>query len=370
MTYPLVAVRCAFAALAVSFFVCYNAQRSSIQHQRTGLQIRDTGRNCMASRRTAICLIAMGISAIASIGSASALDYPTRPVRWVVGYPPGGATDIIARLIGQRLSEKFGQQFVIENKPGAGNNIGTESVINAEPDGYTVLLVNPANYINATLYANLKFNFVRDIAPIASFQRTPNVMTVNKDVPAQNVAEFIEYVKANPGKVNMASSGNGTSVHLSGEMFMAMTATKMQHVPYRGAAPAITDMLGGQVQVIFDNMPSIIQHIRGGALRALGVTTAERSSQLPDVQAIAETVPGYEASALFGIGAPNNTPKEIVAKLNAEINAILAEGEMKKRLVELGGEPLIQSPEAFGDQIKAETEKWKKVVEFAGLKVE
>jgi tripartite-type tricarboxylate transporter receptor subunit TctC len=305
-----------------------------------------------------------------SRGSAAALDYPTRPVRFVVGFPPGGATDILARLVGQRLSEKLGQQFVVENKPGAGNNIGTEAVVNAEPDGYTVLLVNPANYINTSLYTNLKFSFVRDIAAVASFNRVPNVMTVNKDVPAKNVAEFIEYVKANPGKVNMASSGNGTSVHLSGEMFMAMTATKMQHVPYRGAAPAITDMLGGQVQVIFDNMPSIIQHIRGGALRALGVTTAERSSQLPDVQAIAETVPGYEASALFGIGAPNNTPKEIVAKLNAEINAILAEGEMKKRLVELGGEPLIQSPEAFGEQIKAETEKWKKVVEFAGLKVE
>jgi tripartite-type tricarboxylate transporter receptor subunit TctC len=325
----------------------------------------------MISRRTALGLIGAGLPALmVSRGSAAALAYPTRPVRFVVGFPPGGATDILARLIGQRLSEKLGQQFVVENKPGAGNNIGTEAVVNAEPDGHTVLLVNPANYINTSLYTNLKFSFVRDIAAVASFNRVPNVMTVNKDVPAKNVAEFIEYVKANPGKVNMASSGNGTSVHLSGEMFMAMTATKMQHVPYRGAAPAITDMLGGQVQVIFDNMPSIIQHIRGGALRALGVTTAERSSQLPDVQAIAETVPGYEASALFGIGAPNNTPKEIVAKLNAEINAILAEGEMKKRLVELGGEPLIQSPEAFGEQIKAETEKWKKVVEFAGLKVE
>jgi tripartite-type tricarboxylate transporter receptor subunit TctC len=325
----------------------------------------------MTSRRAAIGLVAIGLPAlIASVGGAAALDYPTRPVRFVVGYPPGGATDILARLIGQRLSEKLGQQFVVENKPGAGNNIGTEAVVNAEPDGYTVLLINPANYINASLYANLKFNFVRDIAAVASFNRVPNVMTVNKDVPAKNVAEFIEYVKANPGKVNMASSGNGTSVHLSGEMFMAMTNTKMQHVPYRGAAPAITDMLGGQVQVIFDNMPSIIQHIRGGSLRALGVTTAQRSAQLPDVQAVAEIVPGYEASALFGMGAPKNTPKEIIAKLNSEINAILAEPEMKQRLVELGGEPLIQSPEAFGEQIKAETDKWKKVVEFAGLKVE
>jgi tripartite-type tricarboxylate transporter receptor subunit TctC len=315
----------------------------------------------MTSRRTALGLIGVGLPAlIGSAAGAATLDYPTRPVRFVAGYPPGGATDILARLIGQRLSEKLGQQFVVENKPGAGNNIGTEAV----------LLVNPANYINTSLYANLKFNFVRDIAAVAAFNRVPNVMTVNKDVPAKNVAEFIEYVKANPGKVNMASSGNGTSVHLSGEMFMAMTGTKMQHVPYRGAAPAITDMLGGQVQVIFDNMPSIIQHIRAGSLRALGVTTAERSPQLPDVQTIAETVPGYEASALFGMGAPKNTPKEIIERLNSEINAILAEPEMNKRLVELGGEPLIQSPEAFGEQIKAETEKWKRVVEFAGLKVE
>src|ERR1700759_1944841 len=324
----------------------------------------------MISCRTAICLIAIGFSALASIGGASALDYPTRPVRWVVGYPPGGATDIIARLVGQRLSETTGQQFVIENKPGAGNNIGTEAVVNAPGDGYTVLLVNPANYINASLYANLKFDFVRDIAAVASFNRVPNVMTVNKDVQAKTVAEFIAYLKANPGKINMASSGNGTSVHLSGEMFMAMTGCKMQHVPYRGAAPAITDMLGGQVQVIFDNMPSIIQHIRGGALRALGVTTAERSPQLPDVQAIGETVKGYEASALFGMGAPAKNPKEIINKINAEINAVMADPAVTKQLVELGGGPRIQTPEAFGAEIAAETEKWKKVVEFAGLKVE
>jgi len=323
----------------------------------------------MISRRRALGLIGTGVSTFA-VSRAWAADYPSRPVRFLVGYPPGGATDILARLIGQRLSEKLGQQFVIENKPGAGNNIATESVVNAEPDGYTLLLINPANYVNASLYANLKFNFVRDIAPIASFNRVPNVMTVGKDVTAKTVAEFIAYVKANPGKVNLASSGNGTSVHLSGEMFMAMTGTKMQHVPYRGAAPAITDMLGGQVQVIFDNMPSIIQHVRSGALRALAVTTTEKSSQLPDVPTVAETVPGYEASALFGMGAPKNTPKEIIAKLNAEVNAILAEPDMKKRLTELGGEPLIQTPEAFGKDIVAETEKWKKVVEFAGLKVE
>jgi tripartite-type tricarboxylate transporter receptor subunit TctC len=321
----------------------------------------------MTSRRTAILMIAIGISGLASIGGASALDYPTRPVRWVVGYPPGGATDIIARLIGQRLSERLGQQFVIENKPGAGNNIATEAVINAEPDGYTLLLVNPANYINTSLYANLKFNVPRDIAPIAAFNRVPNVMTVNNDVPAKTVAEFIAYVKANPGKVNMASSGNGTSVHLSGEMFMAMTGVKMQHVPYRGAALAITDLLGGQVQLIFDNMPSIIQHIRAGSLRALAVTATARSSLLPDVPTLADTVPGYEASALFGMGAPKKTPPEIIAKLNSEINAVLAEPAIKARLVDLGGEPLIGTPEAFGAMIVAETEKWKKVIEGANI---
>jgi len=325
----------------------------------------------MLSRRAAIGMVATGLPALlVSSRKALALDYPTRPIRFLVGYPPGGATDIIARLIGQRLSERLGQQFVIENKPGAGNNIGTEAAVNAEPDGYTVLLVNPANYINTSLYANLKFNFVRDIAAVAAFNRVPNVMTVNNGVPAKSVAEFIAYVKANPGKINMASSGNGTSVHLSGEMFMAMTGTRMQHVPYRGAAPAITDLLGGQVQVIFDNMPSIIQHIRAGSLRALAVTTAERSPQLPDVQAMGETVPGYEASALFGMGAPRNTAGDVVAKLNGEINAILGEPELSQRLVELGGAPLIASPEGFGEMIKAETDKWKKVVEFAGLKVE
>jgi tripartite-type tricarboxylate transporter receptor subunit TctC len=325
----------------------------------------------MASRRATIGLVALGCLALGwPMGSAFALDYPTRPVRFIVGYPAGGSTDIVARLIGQRLSERLGQQFVIENKPGAGNNIGTEAVVKADPDGYTVLLVNPANFINASLYANLNFNFIRDIAPVASFNRVPNVMTVNPDVPAKNVAEFIAYVKANPGKVNMASSGNGTSVHLSGELFMAMSAAKMLHVPYRGAAPATTDLLGNRVQVMFDNMPSIIGHIRGGALRALAVTTATRSPELPDVPTVAETVPGYEASALFGMGAPKKTPPEIIAKLNREINAVLAEPEVRKRLIELGGEPLISTPEDFGAMIAAETEKWEKVVKFAGIKVE
>jgi len=329
------------------------------------------GRNHLASRRAAIGLVALGFSALAlPIGSALALDYPTRPVRFIVGYPAGGSTDIVARLVGQKLSERLGQQFVIENKPGAGNNIGTETVVKADPDGYTVLLINPANFINASLYANLNFNFIRDIAPVAAFNRVPNIMTVSPGVPAKTVAEFIAYVKANPGKVNLASSGNGTSVHLSGEMFMAMTGAKMLHVPYRGAAPATTDLLGDRVQVMFDNMPSIIGHIRGGALRALAVTTATRSPELPDVPTVGETVPGYEASALFGMGAPKKTPPEIIAKLNKEINAVLADPEVKKRLIELGGDPVIATPEEFGAMIAAETEKWEKVVKFAGIKVE
>jgi tripartite-type tricarboxylate transporter receptor subunit TctC len=325
----------------------------------------------MASRRATIAFFALGLCALVlPIGAASALDYPTRPVRFVVGYPAGGSTDIIARLIGQRLSERIGQQFVIENKPGAGNNIGTETVVRADPDGYTVLLVNPANFINTSLYANLNFNFVRDIAPVASFLRVPNVMTVPQDLPAKTVAEFIAYVKANPGKVNLASSGNGTSVHLSGEMFMAMTGAKMLHVAYKGAAPATTDLISNRVQVMFDNMPSIIGHIRGGKLRALAVTTEKRSPELPDVPTVGETVPGYEASALFGMGAPAKTPPEIIAKLNQEINAVLAEPEVRKRLIELGGEPLITKPEDFGAMMKDETEKWAKVVKSADIKIE
>jgi tripartite-type tricarboxylate transporter receptor subunit TctC len=329
------------------------------------------GRNRLASRRAAMGLVAFGFSALAlPISSAFALDYPTRPVRFIVGYPAGGSTDIVARLVGQKLSERLGQQFVIENKPGAGNNIGTETVVKADPDGYTVLLINPANFINASLYANLNFNFIRDIAPVAAFNRVPNIMTVSPGIQAKTVNEFIAYVKANPGKVNLASSGNGTSVHLSGEMFMAMTGAKMLHVPYRGAAPATTDLLGDRVQVMFDNMPSIIGHIRGGALRALAVTTATRSPELPDVPTVGETVPGYEASALFGMGAPKKTPPEIIAKLNKEINAVLADPEVKKRLIELGGDPVIATPEEFGAMIAAETEKWEKVVKFAGIKIE
>ena len=324
----------------------------------------------MTSRRAAIGLIAMSFAVCLSVVGAAAQDYPTRPVRWVVGYPPGGATDILARLVGQRLSERLGQQFVIENKPGAGNNVGTEAVVNADPDGYTVLLVNPANGINASLYAKLSFNFIRDIAPVAGLARVPNVMIVPPDFPAKTVAEFIAYAKANPGKVNMASSGNGTSIHLSGELFKAMTGVEMQHIPYRGSAPAITDMLSGRVQVMFDNMPSAISHIRAGTLRALAVTTTSRSAELPDVPTVGDTVKGYEASAWFGMGAPAKTPKDIIAKLNKEINAVLAEPEMKKKIAEMGGVTLAGTPEDFGKIVVSETDKWEKVVKFAGARVD
>ncbi|MET0469781.1 MAG: tripartite tricarboxylate transporter substrate binding protein [Xanthobacteraceae bacterium] len=306
----------------------------------------------------------------AGISDAAALDYPTRPVRWVVGYPAGGTTDILARLIGQYLSEKLGQQFIVENKPGAGNNIATEAVINSPPDGYTLLFVNPANGINTSLYKKLSFNFPRDIAPIAGIARVPNVMEVNPNVPAKTVAEFIAYAKANPNKVNLASSGNGTSVHLSGELFMAMTGVKLTHVPYRGSAPALTDMIAGQVQVLFDNLPSSIEHVRAGKLRALAVTTEKRSEALPDVPTVAETVPGYEASAWFGMGAPKGTPPEVIAVLNKTINEALADPNIKARLAEMGGMPMGGTPADFGKIIVDETEKWRKVVEFAGASVD
>src|ERR1044071_7346338 len=237
-------------------------------------------------------------------GNAAAADYPTHPVRWIVPYPPGGTTDVLARIIAQWLSEKMGQQFVIENKPGSGNNIGVEFVVNAPPDGYTMLLVNPANGINTTLYKNLPFNFVKDIAPVAGIARSPNVMEVTPSLPVKTVKEFIDYCKANPGKINMASSGSGTSVHMSGEMFKMMTGCDMLHVPYKGAGPALTDLISGKVDVLFDNLPSSIGHIKGGKLRALCVTTSERDPLLPDVPTVADTVPGYEASAWFGLGMP------------------------------------------------------------------
>ena len=304
------------------------------------------------------------------IPAATALDYPTRVVKIIVSYPAGGATDILARLIGQWLSERLGQQFIIDNRPGGGNNIGTEAAVNSPPDGYTFFVVNPANTINATLYKKLPFNLIRDMAPVAGIIRNPNVMVVNPSVPAKTVAEFIAYAKANTGKINMASSGTGTSIHLSGELFKAMTGVDMLHVPYRGSAPAVTDLLGGQVQVMFDNLPSSIQHIRTGGLRALGVTTEKRLDVLPDLPAIGETVSGYEASGVFGLAAPKGTPKEIIDLVNKEVNAGLNDPKIKARLIELGGIPLVTTPEEFGKIIADETEKWAKVVKFSGASVD
>jgi tripartite-type tricarboxylate transporter receptor subunit TctC len=317
-------------------------------------------------------LFAVGLTilAVAGIGDVRAADYPTRPVRWIVPYPPGGGTDITARIIGQWLSERLGQQFVIENKPGAGNNLGTDAMISAAPDGYTVLLTNPANAINATLYQKLSFNFLRDSAPVAGIMRVPNVMEVNPSVPAKTVAEFIAYAKANPGKVNWATSGNGTSVHLSGELFKMMTGVNLLHVPYRGSAPAITDMISGQVHVMFDNMPPSLPHIQAGKLRALAVTTAVRSEALPDVPTVAETVPGYEASAYYGMSAPKGTPPEIIEKLNKEINAALADPKIKARLAELGGMLIPGTPADFGKLVAGETDKWAKVIKTGGVSLE
>jgi tripartite-type tricarboxylate transporter receptor subunit TctC len=301
---------------------------------------------------------------------AGAADYPTRQPHIIVGYPPGGSTDIVARLIANWLSKRLGQQFIVENRAGAGNNLGTEAVVRAKPDGYTLLLVNPANTINASLYKHLNFNFLNDIDPVANVIRVPNVMEVNPAVPAKTVAEFIAYVKANPGKVNMASSGNGTSIHLSGELFMMMTGVKMTHVPYKGSAPALVDMLANQVQVMFDNMPSSIGHIKAGKLRPLAVTTDTRSPELPDVPTVAETVPGYEASAFFGFGVPHGTPKEIVDLLNKEINAALNDKEIQARLKDLGGIAAPGTPQQFGDFLKNETAKWEKVVRAANVSIE
>jgi tripartite-type tricarboxylate transporter receptor subunit TctC len=317
-------------------------------------------------------LFAVGLTilAVAGIGDVRAADYPTRPVRWIVPYPPGGGTDITARIIGAWLSERLGQQFVIENKPGAGNNLGTDAMISAAPDGYTVLLTNPANAINATLYQKLSFNFLRDSAPVAGIMRVPNVMEVNPSVPAKTVAEFIAYAKANPGKVNWATSGNGTSVHLSGELFKMMTGVNLLHVPYRGSAPAITDMISGQVHVMFDNMPPSLPHIQAGKLRALAVTTAVRSEALPDVPTVAETVPGYEASAYYGMSAPKGTPPEIIEKLNKEINAALADPKIKARLAELGGMLIPGTPADFGKLVAGETDKWAKVIKTGGVSLE
>ena len=323
----------------------------------------------MKPRRRQFLHLAAGVAVLPAMSRfARAQTYPTRPVRLIIGYPPGGSADMTARLMGQWLSERLGQTFVIESRPGAATNIATEAVVHAPPDGYTLLLVAPANAINATLYEKLNYNFVHDIAPVAGLIRFPNVMEVNPSVPAKTVPEFIAYAKANPGKLNMASSGNGSTIHVSGELFKMMTGISMIHVPYRGGAPALTDMISGQVQVMFDNVPTSIEFIRAGKLRPLAVTTAQRSEVLPDLPTVADFVPGYEASAWYGVGAPKGTPAEIIDKLNSEINAILANPKTKSRFAELGASLIGGSPADFGRLVVEETDKWGKVVRFSGAK--
>ena len=313
--------------------------------------------------------LAAGATALSTASRiARAQAYPTRPVRIIVGFAPGGGNDIAARLIGQWLSERLGLPFVIENRPGAGGNIAAEAAVNASPDGHTLLLVNNANTTNATLYDKLNFNFIRDIAPIGGIVRVPNVLLVNPAVPASTVPEFIAYTKTNPGKVNMGSGGTGGPVHMAGALFDIMTGLDMQHVPYRGEALALADLVGGQVQVVFGSVPASIQYVRAGKLRGLAVTTTTRAEALPDLPIVADFVPGYEASTWYGIGAPNNTPAEIIERLNREINAGLGDPALRTRLAELGGMAIGGSPADFGKLIAAETEKWGKVVKFAGLK--
>jgi len=313
----------------------------------------------------------------AGAGAAPALSrfalaqaYPSRPVRIIVGFPPGGATDITARLIGQWLSEQLGQSFIVENRQGAAGNFAHEAVVRAAPDGYTLLLFNPSAAINATLYDKLNFVFLRDVAPVASLIRSPLVITSNPSFPAKTVPEFIAYAKANPGKIDMASAGVGSDTHLAGELFKMMTGVNVLHVPYRGSGPALTDLLAGQVQVMFDNITSSIEYVRAGKLRALAVTTAMRSAALPDVPTLGEFVHGYEASGWQGVGAPKNTPAEIVNKLNKEINAALADPRIKARFAELGSAPLPGSSADFGKLIAGETEKFAKVIRAANIKVE
>jgi tripartite-type tricarboxylate transporter receptor subunit TctC len=315
--------------------------------------------------------LAVGAATLPAVSRiARAQAYPTKPVRVIVPFAPGGNVDLVARLLIQSLSERLGQPFFIENRPGAGGNIGTEAVVRAPADGYTLLLVSTSSTVNATLYEKLNFNFIRDIAPVASIINVSNVMAVNPQVPASTVPEFIAYAKANPGKINMASSGNGTSPHVAGELFKMMTGVNMVHVPYRGAAPMLTDLLGGQVQVGFGSTPASIEYIRAGKLRPLAVTTAVRSAILPDIPTVGEFVRSYEASTWFGVGVPKNAPAEIVDKLNMEINAALTDPMMKARLVDLGGTILAGSSADFGKLIVEETEKWAKVVKFAGIKAD
>ena len=321
-------------------------------------------------RRRFLYLTAGAVSLLAVSRLTLAQAYPSRPVRIIVGFAAGGSADIVARLTGQWLSERLGQQFVIENRTGAGTNIATEAVVNSPPDGYTLLLVTSANFINAALYKKLSFNFIRDVAPIASLSREPAVMVVHPSVPAKTVPEFIAYTKGNPGKITMASGGNGAPSHVAGELFKMLTGASMVHVPYRGAGPALTGLLGGQVQVYFSPLSAAIEYIKTGNLRALAVTTANRSEALPHIPTVSEFVPDYEASNWYGIGAPRNSPAEIIDKLSKEINAVLADREMRARITDLGETVLGGSPADFGRQIAEETEKWGKVVKFSGARAD
>jgi tripartite-type tricarboxylate transporter receptor subunit TctC len=321
------------------------------------------------SRRRFLQLAASTAALPAVARIANAQSYPTRQVRVIVGFSPGGTQDTLARLLAQWLADRLGQPFIIENRPGGGGNIGAEAVVRAPADGHTLLLVGPPNAINATLYDRLNYNFIRDIAPVASISREPSVMVVNPSVAARTVPEFIAYAKANPGKINMASSSMGSSSHIAGELFKMMTGVRMVHIPYRGAAPALTDLIGGQVQAMFATMPSSIEYIRTGKLRALAVTTATRSAALPELPTVGDFVPGYEASSVYGVGAPRGTPAEIVGKLNDRINAALADTDMKARLSDVGGTVLRGTPAEFGQLIANETEKWARVIRAANIKL-
>jgi tripartite-type tricarboxylate transporter receptor subunit TctC len=315
--------------------------------------------------------LAAGAAALPTVSRfAWGQAYPTRPVRLIIGYPPGGSADTTARLMAQWLSERLGQSVIVESRPGGGTNIATEAVVRAPSDGYTLLPVAPANAINATLYEKLNYNFIRDIVPVAGLIRFANVVVVNPSVPAKTIPEFIAYAKANPGKINMASAGNGSTIHVSGELFKMMAGVNMVHVPYRGGAPAMTDLLAGQVQVMFDNIPTSIQYIRAGKLRPLAVTSTARSELLPDLPTVGDFLPGYEASAWYGLGVPNGTPSEIVDGLNGETNAILADPKVKARFADLGATLLAGSPADFGKLIAEETEKWGKVIRAANIKAE
>jgi tripartite-type tricarboxylate transporter receptor subunit TctC len=321
-------------------------------------------------RRKFLCLGASGAALPALSRIASAQTYPSRAVRIVVGFPAGGVNDIVARLVAEQLTARLRQPFVVENRPGAGSNIATEVVVRATPDGHTLMMVGPPQVINATLYGNLSFNFIHDVAPVAAIVRTPNVMEVTASFPAKTVPEFITYAKDNPGKINMASSGIGTSQHVAGELFKMMTGTNLLHVPYRGIAPALIDLIAGHVQVMFDPILSSIEHIRAGKLRALAVTSFARMEVLPGIPPVSDFVPGFEASSAYGIGAPRNTPADVIEILNSAINAILAESQMKARLADMGGTVLAGSPADFGKIIAEETDKWGKVVKVSGAKAE